>query len=330
MKRTILLKTISIIIALIIVALITGILLLQARFNDASLNSDAKLIYFAKGTSVSSIAHELKQQNIIRNVAIFKLYVKLHKVSLQAGQYEFLPRMKMRQVVKILQLGKVKTYKITIPEGLSNYQIYQLLRKEANLTGKIAEQEFMEGVLFPATYQFYYKQQRMELLKTMNQQFERVIDDIWQNAPAASKRLFNNKYESVILASIIEKETAIAEERPKVASVFINRLEKKMRLQTDPSVIYAVTKGKYDLQRPLSRKDLKANLPHNTYVIKHLPPTAIANAGEASMRAVFTPADTDYLYFVASKDGGHKFARTLKEHNNNVKQWRKWLKSQKQ
>ena len=188
------------------------------------------------------------------------------------------------------------------------------------LTGKITESA-LEGQLLPETYTFAKGETRDNIIKKAKADMEKNLDEIWQKR--AEGLPLKDKNELLILASLIEKETGINAERGKVASVFYNRLKIDMPLQTDPTVIYAITLGKSDLGRALTRKDLQTESPYNTYLYKGLPPTPICNAGRAALEAAANPTDTPYFYFVADGNGGHRFAKTLTEHNNNVRLWLK-------
>jgi UPF0755 protein len=178
-----------------------------------------------------------------------------------------------------------------------------------------------EGTIFPETYTFSKGKKRMDLVNEAKSMMRAKLKDVWDNRDEGLP--YKNINEMLIMASIIEKETGINDERAKVASVFVNRLKKGMLLQTDPTVIYAITEGMQNFGRSLTRKDLKVDSPYNTYKYAGLPPTPICNPGFESIYAAAHPADTDYLYFVANGQGGHNFARTLSEHNKNVAHWKK-------
>ncbi|MCV6598806.1 MAG: endolytic transglycosylase MltG [Mangrovicoccus sp.] len=210
-------------------------------------------------------------------------------------------------------------FRVTMVEGATSWQVTEGLRKADFLAGNIADVP-PEGVLAPGSYEVAQGTERAAVLQAMNEAQEATLAAAW--AGRAADLPLNSPFEALTLASIIEKETGLAEERGAVASVFVNRLNRGMRLQTDPTVIYGVTEGKGVLGRGLRRSELRRATPYNTYVIEGLPPTPIANPGAAAIQAALNPEDTDYIFFVADGTGGHAFAETLDEHNANVRRWR--------
>ena len=215
--------------------------------------------------------------------------------------------------------GADTRYRVALAEGVTSWQVVEALKAADFLSGDVADIPD-EGHLAPDSYEVTAGAERGPLLDEMRSRQDARLAEAWANRvddlPVATPQ------EALILASIIEKETGIAEERPQVASVFVNRLRDGMRLQTDPTVIYGVTEGRGVLGRGLRQSELRAETPWNTYVIDGLPATPIANPGIESLRAAVDPADTDYLFFVADGTGGHQFATTLDEHNRNVARWR--------
>ncbi|MCV2891917.1 endolytic transglycosylase MltG [Lentibacter sp. XHP0401] len=209
--------------------------------------------------------------------------------------------------------------RIAIAEGVTSWQIVEGLKRISLLEGEIAEVP-AEGSLAPQSYEVRKGDKREELLVEMAARQERILAEAWENRVDGLP--VNSPEEALILASLIEKETGVAEERRQVASVFVNRLRQGMKLQTDPTVIYGITNGQGVLGRGLRRSELRAETPYNTYVIDALPPTPIANPGRASIEAALDPDSTDYIFFVADGTGGHAFAVTLDEHNANVARWR--------
>ncbi len=210
-------------------------------------------------------------------------------------------------------------YRVAMAEGTTVWQVVQALEKADFLSGTVADYP-PEGMLAPESYEVKSGESRAVLLAKMQKLQADRLAAAWRDRVEGLP--FETPQEALTLASIVEKETAVVDERPVVASVFINRLRKGMRLQTDPAVIYGVTEGKGNLGRGLRQSELRRETPYNTYVVAGLPPTPIANPGEDAIRAVLNPADTDYLFFVADGSGGHAFAATLAEHNRNVAAWR--------
>jgi UPF0755 protein len=210
-------------------------------------------------------------------------------------------------------------YRVAIAEGTTSWQIVTALRQVEFLDGEIAEIP-AEGSLAPDSYEMRPDDPRGDLIARMQDVQEERLATAWENR--AEGLPYENPQEALIMASIVEKETGVPEERQQVASVFVNRLEQGMRLQTDPTVIYGITNGQGVLGRGIRQSELRAETPYNTYVISGLPPTPIANPGLAAIEAALNPDSTDYLFFVADGTGGHAFARTLEEHNRNVAAWR--------
>ncbi|MFD0979825.1 endolytic transglycosylase MltG [Tropicimonas aquimaris] len=210
-------------------------------------------------------------------------------------------------------------YRVTLAEGVTSWQVVEELKQAPFLSGEIAEVP-AEGALAPDSYELSRGSDRATLLTEMTERQAAILSDLW--AARAPGLPLETPLEALTLASIVEKETGVADERPLVASVFVNRLEEGMRLQTDPTVIYGLTEGKAPLGRGLRQSELRRATPYNTYVITGLPPTPIANPGRESIAAALNPAGSDYLFFVADGTGGHAFAETLAEHNRNVQRWR--------
>jgi UPF0755 protein len=279
-------------------------------------------IVIASGTSVITISQQLAQNEVIKFPEVFAVIIKVLKYgkSLQAGEYEFSPHIAPIEIFKKMESGDVVIRKITLPEGLYTSQILELISADPAQSGDIPE-NIAQGELLPETYEYQYGDLRANMLKRMQEARRKVLSELWdrrqEGLPLASQN------EALVLASIIEKETALPDERRRIAAVFINRLRKNMRLQTDPTVIYAVTGGKYVLNRPLSHHDLEIESLYNTYKNQGLPPTPICNPGRASIEAALNPINTDELYFVASGNGGHVFSSNIKQHNANVAKLRK-------
>jgi UPF0755 protein len=222
--------------------------------------------------------------------------------------------------------GKSILHKLTAPEGKTTKQILALVAAHEVLVGDITMAP-AEGALLPETYSFTRGETRDELIADMMRARDAVLDELWEKR--ANDLPIMTKDEAIILASIVEKETGVASERPLIAAVFVNRLRRGMRLQSDPTIIYGLTGGE-PLGRGLRKSELERETPYNTYLISGLPPTPIANPGRASIEAVLDPAESDYLFFVADGTGGHVFAATLEEHNRNVVKWRQIERQQQE
>lgn len=292
--------------------------------------SEQKLVLIERGKGVSTIAEVLEQEGVITQPLLFKIAARLSD-SLKAGEYEFPAQVSMAEVMRMMVEGEVYDRKITIPEGLTSYQIVKLLNAREDLEGEVTELP-KEGSLLPNTYHFVKGESVQDKIDQMQSAMTETIDELWEKR--ASNLPIKTKEEALILASIVEKETGVAGERKRVAGVFINRLRKGMALQTDPTVIYAITMGKMKddgkgpLGRRLLRKDLQIDSPYNTYKYPGLPPGPIANPGRAAIKATLNPEEHEYIYFVADGTGGHAFGKTLAEHNRNVAKWRQFRRSQ--
>ncbi len=276
------------------------------------------------GASLGSIANDLESAGIVTDSRIFRhaSNVLLDGDSLKAGEYEIKAGSSMREIMLLLQSGKSILYSFTAPEGLTVFQIFERLKNDEDLTGDLPEELPPEGSLLPNTYKYSRGTTRQEIVDQMLAAQTRAVDRLW--ARRVDNLPIETKEEMVILASIVEKETGRADERPLVAGVFINRLNKGMRLQSDPTIIYGIFGGEGKPSgRPIYQSDLDKKTEYNTYQIDRLPPTPIANPGLQAMEAVINPSRTEDLFFVADGTGGHAFAKTLAEHNANVAAWRK-------
>jgi UPF0755 protein len=276
------------------------------------------------GAGTNEIAANLERNDIISDSRVFRLLSRIYLdgETLKAGEYEIKAGASMREIVELLKSGKSILYSVSVPEGLTVKQVFKRLSDDPVLEGDLPAELPAEGSLMPDTYTFSRGTKRADILPPMAAAQKALIDQIWErrddNLPIETREEF------VTLASIVEKETGKADERPRVASVFLNRLEKGMRLQSDPTIIYGLFGGDgKPSDRPIYQSDLQKQTPFNTYVIKGLPPSPIANPGRAALEAVANPWRTDDLYFVADGTGGHVFAKTLEEHNANVRRWRK-------
>jgi UPF0755 protein len=279
-------------------------------------------VLIPKNTSLAGISDRLEKRGVIDGAFIFRIWVRLHGAHnrLRAGEFRFPRGVSQKQAMKIIVSGKQVLRRFTIPEGLTSQQVVERLKSVRFLTGEVARVP-PEGSLLPDTYFYVRGETRDSVIRRMGRALTESLDAAW--AKRMDRLPFKTKREALILASIIEKETSKKGERRRVAAVFVNRLRIGMLLQTDPTVIYAITKGKGPLGRRLLRRDLKVDDPYNTYRYKGLPPGPIANPGRAAILAAVTPLKTDELYFVADGTGGHAFAKTKKEHDRNVRRWRK-------
>lgn len=280
-----------------------------------------KVVVIEQGRSVSEIGAALEQEGVIDNGRIFALMAELtgKRARLKAGEYAVPKGASMAEVMALIASGKAVTYKISIPEGFTSEMAVARVNANEVLTGEPAAVP-PEGSILPDTYVFRRGMTRQKLVQDMQAAQTKLLAELWETRKPVA--VIATPEQAVTLASIVEKETAVAEERPVIASVFINRLEKGMRLQSDPTIIYGIVGGKGRLDRPLTRADIQTTTPYNTYRINGLPPGPIANPGRAALEAVLNPEQTDKLYFVADGSGGHAFAATLEEHNRNVKAWR--------
>ncbi|WP_374546733.1 endolytic transglycosylase MltG [Rhodoblastus sp.] len=280
-----------------------------------------KVVYIQQGSDSDQIIDQLQTQGVIDSPFLFTLtlFVEGARSKLKAGEYLFKQNASLQEVIDALVSGKAILHSLTIPEGLTSQQIVERLRESEFLVGDIRETP-REGSLLPETYKFQRGDSRDKLLQKMVHDQKALLDEIWRRR--ASDLPLASPYELVTLASIVEKETGKADERPRVAAVFINRLRKHMRLQSDPTIVYGLVGGQGPLGRPLTRADIDAASAYNTYVIDGLPPGPIANPGRAAMEAVANPSRTQDLYFVADGTGGHVFADSLDAHNRNVQRWR--------
>ena len=291
--------------------------------------AEETVVLVPRGAGLSGIAGHLERAGVIEDARIFEIVVRFEGTArgLKAGEYSFPAAVSMRGAMELLESGRTVAHRITLPEGMTSHELVALLNEAEGLTGEIAAVP-PEGALLPETYHYSREDPRADILDRMMAARDDVLEELWsqrvENLPLATPE------EAVVLASIVEKETGLADERPLIAGVFINRLRKGMPLQSDPTVVYGITKGTGPLGRLLTRRDLRTPSPYDTYTIKGLPPGPIANPGRAALAAVLNPAETEYFYFVADGSGGHAFARTLQEHNRNVAKWRKIQRQQRQ
>ncbi len=290
-------------------------------FSEGNRSEDITIIV-KPGTSSLHIAKQLSEKRVLNSPWPFfsAQYLKIPKRKLKAGEYLIPKSASAWQIIDQMASGRTVVRHFTIAEGLTVAQIVTTLQKTDSLEGSITEIP-NEGTLLPETYNYSYGDDRQQLLNRMHKAMNTVIKELWP-IRQSDDSIIDSPETALVLASIVEKETGIAIERKRIAGVFLNRLKVGMRLQADPTVIYALTEGKSVLDRELTRKDLQVISPYNTYAIMGLPPYPIACPGRAAIEAVLIPEKTEDLYFVADGTGGHSFSKTLGDHNNNVKTWR--------
>ena len=271
------------------------------------------------GTTVADIGSQLERQGMISDSRIFRLGVRAYGGggTLKAGEYEIPAGASMRDIMEVMQSGRSVQYSLTIPEGMTVVQAFERIANTPELDGEMPAEMPPEGSLAADTLKFTRGANRGDIIEKLMADQKELVERIW--ATRDEDLPLKDINEFVTLASIVEKETGRADERPRVAAVFLNRLKRGMRLQSDPTILYGLFGGKgRPPDRPIYRSDIETPTPYNTYVINGLPPTPIANPGRAALEAVANPSRTDELYFVADGYGGHVFARTLEEHNENV------------
>jgi UPF0755 protein len=288
-----------------------------ANFTGPGPLKSATVLVVPKGLGVEGIAARLTDGGALGSPHVFSLTVRLlgNSRALRAGEYQFPARASPRDVMNVLMFGKPVVRRLTVPEGLTTQQVIDQIDHTEGLEGRITSLP-AEGSLLPETYDFSYGDSREEMILRMRKAMAETLASLWKTHAQDLK--LTTPEQMVILASMVEKETGRPEERPRIAAVFLNRIGRHMRLQSDPTVVYALSEGKGPLGRPLVHADLDVASYYNTYLHDGLPPGPIANPGKASLTAVLHPAETDDLYFVADGTGGHVFAKTLDEHNKNV------------
>lgn len=321
-----------------LVSLIAAViaLALRAQFEQPGPLGHATVTVIPKGEGVYEIASRLEREGIVSDRRLFmanylteRLYSTLTEgkaIQLKAGEFEIRRLASLRQVLETLVEGKTVLYRITIPEGLTSAQIVERIRAEPNLEGEITSIP-PEGVLLPDTYKFSRGMERQELIDRMRAEQQRFLATVWEKR---QKDLpLQSPEQALVLASIVEKETGRADERDRVAGVFVNRLRARMRLQSDPTIVYGIAAGQGSLGRGITRADIDTKTPYNTYQVDGLPPTPICNPGRSAIEATLNPAKTNDLYFVADGTGGHTFSPTLKDHNSAVQVWRRFEREMK-
>jgi UPF0755 protein len=284
--------------------------------------ADDTTVLIPRGSGLGAIARQLEAEGLIRDERVFRLRIRLDDSAapVRAGEYAVPAEASMAQIYDILRYGETIQHPVRVPEGLTTAMVVRILEAHPMLDGELTDIPG-EGEILPETYLVDRGTSRQEVLDRLREGQRRLLARLW--AERQEGLPYETLEEAIILASIVEKETGVGDERPLVASVFVNRLRQGMRLQSDPTIIYGVTGGE-PLGRGIRRSELDDETnPYNTYFITGLTPGPIANPGRASIEAVLDPPETDYLYFVADGTGGHAFARTLAEHNRNVANWRR-------
>lgn len=282
----------------------------------------ATTIIIAPGSGAPAIARILAGLGVVRNPLVVELEARRSGKAraLKPGEYRFEPGVTVAGALDKLVRHDVVARFVTVPEGLTSGEILTIVANAPGMTGEIKEAP-EEGAVLPETYRYEWGDTREALVGRMKTARAALLKELWE--ARAPNLPLDTPEQAVVLASVVEKETGIAAERPRVAAVFVNRLRKRIKLQSDPTVIYGLAPKTGALDRALTRADLEQATAYNTYVIDGLPPAPICNPGRAAIAAVLAPAASDDLYFVADGSGGHVFAATLEQHNRNVAAWRK-------
>ncbi|KQT84508.1 endolytic transglycosylase MltG [Methylobacterium sp. Leaf466] len=301
------------------IAAMIGLSVFQRQTGEPGPLPADKVVVIPSRSGTSEIAEALTREGVIAHTGLFEIAARLSGKALKAGEYPFKAHASLADVIDVLAAGRQVQHAITFPEGLTSEQIVARLNDDDVLAGDINEIP-PEGALLPDTYKFERGATRQQILNLMRTKQREVLNQIWarRNAEVPVK----TPAEMVTLASIVEKETGRADERPRVAGVFVNRLNKRMKLQSDPTIVYGLVGGRGTLGRGIQRSEIDRPTPYNTYVIEGLPPGPIANPGRAALEAVANPSRTKDLFFVADGTGGHAFAETLEGHSRNVARWR--------
>jgi UPF0755 protein len=279
------------------------------------------VVMIKPGAGLKGVSQALAGAGVIQHPEVFQVGVRVagKAPQLKAGEYAIPSRASMQTIMMMLVEGKSIQHKVTVAEGLTSKMVYDIVKADETLKGEIGPVP-AEGSLLPETYLFQRGETRKELLAKMQKAQTELIDRLWEKR--APNLPIKTKEEALVLASIVEKETGVPSERAHIASVFMNRLKIGMRLESDPTIIYGITKG-YPIGRRLFASEVRGETPYNTYVITGLPPHPICNPGKDAIAAVLNPADSKDLYFVADGTGGHVFADNIDDQTKNVIKWRK-------
>ncbi|MBB4302216.1 UPF0755 protein [Rhodobium orientis] len=323
----------NLIMTLLVVGIVFGGAFLywgKLQFDEPGPLAQDKTIMIPQGATLDSITGSLERQGVISEGWVFSTGVRIYKnaARLKAGEYLFKARASMQEVMDTMVEGKAILHGVTIPEGFTSEQVVARLNANDILIGDLTAIP-PEGSLLPDTYKFNRGTTRQQVIERMKNAHERALDEIWNRR--ADDLPIETPEELVILASIVEKETGRADERSRVAGVFINRLKRGMRLESDPTILYGLHGGSaWQESRTILRSELNKPNDYNTYQINGLPPGPIANPGRAAMEAVANPSRTDEIFFVADGTGGHQFSSTLEQHNRNVARWREVEKKRRE
>lgn len=288
--------------------------------------TENKVIVIKRGLSVKEISKLLAQEGVIRYKLLFQIIASLYNIDhpLKSGEYQFTPKITPYQILLKIASGRSIIRKLYVPEGSTVKEVLDMVESNERLLGNI-NMSIPEGHLMPSTYFYSYGDKKRNIIKQMLNNMSNSLDKamlmLREDSPIKTRK------EILILASIIEKEAGNDLEKPIIASVFLNRLKIGMKLQADPTVIYAHTRGQYRFGRALTKEDLKIDSPYNTYRVTGLPPGSISMPSYSSIMAVVKPQETNYLYFVSNGTGTHNFASNLQDHNKNVAQFRAYIKS---
>lgn len=284
--------------------------------------ADYRTVVIPYGTRTEAIAELLQREGVVKNALYFKAatFASGSAGRFKAGEYQFAPYMSVHDVITKMTKGDVVIHKLTLPEGLTTAEMLAMVTAAPALSGEVPS-DVPQAALLPETYHYMLGEDRALLVKRMRKAMDDAKAQLWPQR--ADGLPFTTEQEWVTLASIIEKETGLEAERPHVASVYINRLKQHMPLQADPTVAYGIElEDKKPLVRALTTVDLLRNTAYNTYIIQGLPPGPITTPGRASLQAALHPLESNDIYFVATGNGGHRFASTLAEHNRNVAAYR--------
>jgi UPF0755 protein len=308
-----------------ILLVVGGVVFVASQYYGKTATPPDTTFMVQNGDTLSSVGERMENLHLISNRYVFdfgRRFLSNTQGTLKPGEYRIPASASMSDILNELLNGKAVLYAVTVPEGFTSFQVVQRLNQDKNLIGEITGLP-AEGSILPNTYQYNPGDSRQSVLDAMEAAMATELAAVWEGRDADLP--IQTPEQLLVLASIVEKETGIASERPQVAAVFVNRLRQGMRLQSDPTIIYGITKGQSVLGRGLKRSEIEAETPYNTYQIDGLPPTPIANPGIDALKAVANPDAHDYLYFVAkgaTPDQGHVFAATYKEHQANVAKFR--------